>query len=356
VSPVTVVMAADFVGRGRYRSLAVRRLAERLHARRHKLVIPEVVVWEWAEQLHQRVRGATLTLERLHADVAGSGLALCIPWPDIGDLEDDVDQADQIEDVVDRIEADLRTMAGVSIVTATLADGAEAIRNQVLQLGVGTRRNGVKTGAADGLVIAAVERCVQERVTNDPIVLCTGDAPLARHIAGLDGAPITVRTERELWASIATTAAVDPSVADAIHASVEFELAEWLARAPGSRDTEFPLLAAGVAVDDAVVGSAGRRVDVSYGFAVTVHDVELLDVDAVEVVDDDLVPHIAVADVTALVVADVVDQACDEHGQLPHLLDAATLRVDVAITAEFDRSWTYERFDCADAATVTTAA
>jgi hypothetical protein len=360
VNGVTIVIAADFVGRGRYRSVAVRRLAERLRARRHTLVVPEVAVWEWAEQLHQRVRGAALTLGRLRAEVAASGVVLDVAEPEAGDADADevVDSditagVDDVDEFVDRLDADLRTMPGVGIVTATLADGVEAIRNQVLQTGVGSRRNGVKTGAAEGLLVAAVERCTQDRATGEPIVLCTRDASLARYVAELDPAPVVVPTERDLWSWLAVTGPADPSVGVAIRTSVEFELADWLAQGRRSTDIEFPLLATGVVVDDAVVGSAGVRADGGCGFTFAVHDVESLDVHAVEIVVDGIVPRIAVADVTALVVADVIDQACDEHGHFPRLVDAATLTIDVPVTAEFDRSWTFEDFDCADVATVT---
>ena len=50
--------------------------------------------------------------------------------------------------------------------------------DQVLQLGPGERKEGVKTGAADSLVLACVQQQVDERSGAEAVVLATNDKRL----------------------------------------------------------------------------------------------------------------------------------------------------------------------------------
>jgi hypothetical protein len=341
----TLVVDSNFVHRGQYRSDVLGRFARRVYARGFEVAVPEVVVWEWAEHVHRCIREATEAVDRAHADVAGSGLALDVPMFD----------GPHVDDVVELIEADLDRMPGVRIVTATLADGAEAIRNQVLQVGVGSRRNGVKTGAAESLVLAAVERCAQDLVADEPVVVWTNDTHLGEHVARLDCDTYVVRSEPELWTWIGTSTPLDDALGEEIRAALSDEIERWFARSPEDVAASFPLFAAGVAGHDAIRSRLGLRPNGTDDLDIHVHAVDDIDVTGVQVVDDEEVPRIVVANLTVLVESDVVNSTLDEHGEMRQQAAEVSLAVHVPVVVEFDGAWSVDCIELGDTPTVAIA-
>jgi hypothetical protein len=343
--PSTVVVDTNFVHRGQYRSGVLGRFARRLHARGFDVAVPEVVVWEWAEHVHRCIRDAGVAVDRARADVAGSGLALTVP--EFG--------GPHVDDVVELIEADLDRMPGVRVVTATLADGAEAIRNQVLQVGVGSRRHGVKTGAAESLVLAAVERCAQDLVTDEPVVVCTNDARLGEHVARLEFDVHVARSEPELWAWFGTSTPLDGVLDDEIRMALGDEIERWFARSSDDVAASFPLFAAGVVGHDVIRSRLGLRTNGTDELDIHVHAVEDIDVRGVQVVDDDEVPRVVVADLAVLVDSDVVNSSLGEHGEVRQQSADVTLAIHVPVVVELDGSWSVECIELAETATASIA-
>jgi hypothetical protein len=167
-----VVLDTNFVGRGRLQVDAVRQLAGRLSERGHSVVIPEVVVWEWAQHAFDALQEARVALDKASRDVDGR---LCLTLPEL--------QVPDVLQLVDTISSVLLEMPGVTILASDDASPSDAVQQQVLQIGLGIRKAGVKTGAADALVLSSVEVLVESCIE---VVLCSGDKLLAETTEKLD--------------------------------------------------------------------------------------------------------------------------------------------------------------------------
>ncbi len=338
--PSVVVVDTNFVGRGTYKSAKVRKLAERLHSRDHELVVPEVVVWEWTAHLHDDLQEAAVALSSARKAAVESGLELVVPDYSVP----------TVEEIAEKIESDLHQMPGVRLIPATLIDAATAIRQQVLQVGLGVRKTGVKTGAADALVVAALEFCLSDASDEDSVVLCSNDDLLCAAAAELEWNPSIARTERDLWGWFGTTKPTDTALADAVQSSLRDVLQSWFAQAGGFLDTSFPLLAEGFSGDTEIREHLRLRSHDPYQLDIGVVAVDDLQITEVEIVSDTSLPHIVLAEASAIIRADVVNWYFDEDGQLQDEPDSATLTLKVLITADFDVDWSYDSFECSDAA------
>ncbi|CAH0178330.1 hypothetical protein SRABI02_01421 [Plantibacter cousiniae] len=125
-------------------------------------MVPEVVVWEWAEHAHSSHTALAEVLRQHRVDA--QVLPKVLP-PDIP----------SIEDVVTTISALLEKRA--TIWTPSREVLRDAVRQQVLQLGSGERKKEVKTGAADALVLACVGAQLDE--ADGAVILLTSDRKLS---------------------------------------------------------------------------------------------------------------------------------------------------------------------------------
>ena len=140
-------MDTNFASRGKYQTQRLRKVIDRLVARGHEVIVPEVVVWEWAEHLHRKLRFAHDVADSARVDANASGLPIIVANVDLPTPER----------ICEGIVEDLRAMPGVAVRSAMPHDAGRAIRDQVLQVGMGSRRSGTKTGAADSLVLATAQ-------------------------------------------------------------------------------------------------------------------------------------------------------------------------------------------------------
>lgn len=131
------------------------------------VVVPEVVVWEWAEHAHRAQLALSLTVEQHRVDPA------IIP-------RSEVPAAPPIEDVIAAVTSAL-VDARVEIWSPKPETWKDAIRQQILQVGSGEVKKDVKTGAADAVVLACAEelRCVFE----PPVILLSSDSRLRSRAA-----------------------------------------------------------------------------------------------------------------------------------------------------------------------------
>ncbi|WP_024820628.1 hypothetical protein [Arthrobacter sp. 31Y] len=136
-----VILDTNALPHGHYNERVLNDLIE-VASRGAKIVIPEVVVWEWAE--HARLAQESLAEVMKHHRVDET-LVARPPLPEIPD----------IEELVTRIESVLRGRA--TIWSPPAGVWRDALMQQVLQIGAGERKAGTKTGAADAVVLACVE-------------------------------------------------------------------------------------------------------------------------------------------------------------------------------------------------------
>jgi len=85
------------------------------------------------------------------------------------------------ESLVERIAASLPN--SVEVWSPPDSVWRRSVFEQVLLIGTGERKDGVKTGAADSVVLACVEDAVQDRRNAEAVVLATNDKRLKAHCA-----------------------------------------------------------------------------------------------------------------------------------------------------------------------------
>lgn len=178
-----VILDSNFAGRGRFDRDRLVALARKVEGRGVVLVVPEVVVWEWAEHAARDHSELSKAVREFQVDTAlmdAPTLPVCA----------------SVDELIDRILTNMP--AGCEVAWANDGDFRHAVRAQVLQTGTGERKDGVKTGAADDLVLRCVQREVEERELLQPIVVATGDKHLAEVCVREFGADVIVAPNQKV--------------------------------------------------------------------------------------------------------------------------------------------------------------
>lgn len=146
----TVVVDTNVFANGEFSCSRFKKLVKRVEKKGHRLVVPLVVVWEWAEHAqaaHELYRSqARFAARRIDPLLRG---AIDVPPPaDIEGLVAAIDRA--------------VTAAGAEIADPPEGSGVDSVRQQVLQIRHGVKIEQVKTGAADALLAATVRSVADE--------------------------------------------------------------------------------------------------------------------------------------------------------------------------------------------------
>ncbi|PYF98973.1 hypothetical protein SAMN05216184_110112 [Georgenia satyanarayanai] len=128
-----------------------------------RIVVPEVVIWEWAE--HAATAYATLQ-SQLQEFIVDPGL---YEHPDLADQLPTASLTERITAMIPE---------SVEVWSPPNSFWRQSVMDQVLQVGAGERKQGVKTGAADSVVLACVEHMVASRRNAEAVVLATNDSRL----------------------------------------------------------------------------------------------------------------------------------------------------------------------------------
>ena len=171
-----LVLDTNALRRGHFDGKAVRQWTEAV-GRDAEIFIPEVVVWEWAEHAASAHTVLQSQLQEFRVD---------------GGLYDRPVLADQlpIEELVERIVAMLPD--AVRVWSPPSSGWRQAVMDQVLQIGTGERKEGVKTGAADAIVLACVLEQVEDRRGTEPVLVATNDKGLMASCVRLFGGEVLV--------------------------------------------------------------------------------------------------------------------------------------------------------------------
>lgn len=179
-----IVLDTNILGRGHFNLHRLQSVLESVAGSGVEVVVPEVVVWEWAE--HAAATYEALVEEHRAFRVDESLYRL----PDMPPV---LPKQELVAAILKAIPRD---------VTVWRPQGEEwraAIEAQVLQTGTGERKGGVKTGAADHLLLACVREQLDERGSAEAVVLATGDRNLRQACeAALDDEVLYADNEREL--------------------------------------------------------------------------------------------------------------------------------------------------------------
>ena len=130
------------------------------------IVIPEVVVWEWAEH----ARSAHIALEEAIKQSRVDEVLIARPT---------IESAPSIGEMVERIESVLPLY--IEIWRPEDDTWRAAVRAQILQIGAGEVKGNVKTGAADSVIAACVE--FQAERADSAVVVLTSDKRLRKSIS-----------------------------------------------------------------------------------------------------------------------------------------------------------------------------
>lgn len=161
VEMTTIVLDTNAMPHGQYRSRTINEL-RRFVGDATSIVVPEVVVWEWAEHAHRAQLALQLTVEQHRVDpgIVPGTIAPTTP---------------SLEHLVGAIAAALADQ-DVELWTPGHEAWKDAVRQQVLQVGSGETKKDVKTGAADAIVLKCAESFAYE--SEPPVILLTSDAQL----------------------------------------------------------------------------------------------------------------------------------------------------------------------------------
>lgn len=157
-----IVFDANLPARGHFSSDRLQHLIDMLGSD-VEIVVPEVVIWEWAEHAVTTIEALVDEHLRLRVD------RLLYAPPVMPEPPDKEALVASIRDSLPR---------GVRVWRPNSHESLDAVRAQVLQTGTGDRKKGVKTGAADHLVLACVSAQLGDRQSAEAVVLASGDKHL----------------------------------------------------------------------------------------------------------------------------------------------------------------------------------
>lgn len=162
-----VVVDTNVFGRGRLDVAAIEGMAQDLRPVAVEVVVPEVVLWEWADH-------ARTDLETFYADARALRRArLDGLVPGIGQV---TGQVPEVEEILAKMTTVLGGLDNVRVLPASEAGALAGVRAQVLRQGAGRRKtdDGEKTGAADTLWI--YDGLAMAEHDPNRVVFLTGDS------------------------------------------------------------------------------------------------------------------------------------------------------------------------------------
>lgn len=142
-----VVVDTNVLGAGRLQVDQIEGLADELLYVDVEVVVPEVVLWEWAEHARRDLVGLEETARQLRKRLGRAGLEDLHPAASVAGSE-----IPDVQEIVDRMRERLEELSNVLVLPTTPEAALAGLRSQVLQTGAGCRKpavNGTKTGAAD---------------------------------------------------------------------------------------------------------------------------------------------------------------------------------------------------------------
>lgn len=159
-----------------------------------EICVPEPVVWEWSEHLFASLTASDAAAKKAAKELRNAGLAHLRPTgsPDPPKTIDVVVKA--VEDELERREVRLLRFLD------TPAAAINGLRDQVLQVGAGSRKGGaggahVKTGAAD----SASLRLLTEFHADTGLVIVSADKDVAAHFSRMRAGAIAPVVVSGLW-------------------------------------------------------------------------------------------------------------------------------------------------------------
>jgi rRNA-processing protein FCF1 len=310
-----VVIDTNFVGRGKFSLDVIAKFAKRLLDHRLQLIIPEFVIWEWAEHAHSDIEVLAAAVKTAGSKIDRSLFQLgeCPGVPDI-------------EVLIGEIETLLSEIENVQIEASEPQEALGALRQQVLQIGAGSKKEGVKTGAADALLVQLAERLLD---TFDRLAVATSDKLLAATAQDIAGPVTVVQTQKDLWDwdGLHPTSA---EIARKVEVFVRQRLMEF------DYGTPYTLLQSGYVLDRSVFQHLDVTPDcISGDVSISVSTVDEIEITSDQQSSDTLAILEVAVNASCLIVYSWKKQLEDE---LSHDSGVFPLRIRSAVTVDLDDS------------------
>jgi hypothetical protein len=287
------------------------------------IVVPEVVVWEWAEHalLAQESLAEMLTRHRVDAAVVTP-----LQKPELP----------AIDALIARIEA---LLVGRATVWSPPAETwRDALRQQVLQIGTGERKAGTKTGAADAVVLACVEHNLDN--AEGAVVLVTSDDGLRAACRAQCGDALVANGVGQLLPQLNK---FEPAEEDlALRAEEQL---------PGFLNEEIADQGQAMAFDDLGVefqsGTMRLAVDTSPRLsAVLLSNVEIAEIHDFRIARDDRNRY-GLADLRifgdiSIVVVEQLEIAPVQYAPVPEVVPMSMAHIDVTVAIRWNHNWQLE--------------
>lgn len=329
-----VVLDANYAGRGHFNETRLVALAATVAGGEVDFVIPEVVVWEWAE--HAAAAADALVEERRRFPVSRALFAIP-PMPD----------RVETSDLVALVVAGLPP--GFAVWSPSVTDWKDAVEAQVLQTGAGERREGVKTGAADHIVLGCVRDQLDNRNIAEAVVLATSDRHLKRVCQRLLGDELLFASnDRELLARLIEFRPAAEDLSEAVEEQLSDRI-RWgsdIQEALTTLSMGFNLVGSTAKTPTTERLRAGiRTVDI-----VELHDLEVGEFAAGERVGTAQVRIFGEVDLEELTLDRVGTDDVEWISTWSGRIDGAM--IDIPLTVTFDRDWSITSSIAAGEATI----
>lgn len=317
-----IVLDTNAMPQGQFSSAALRALRG-VAGRGASVVIPEVVIWEWAEHARSAHVALEETIKRHRVDEGLVARPSIVSTP-------------LIEDLVHAIEDSLPHE--VAVWRPDDGDWRAAVRDQVLQVGSGETKGNVKTGASDAIVLACVEH--ESNHAEGAVVLLTSDKLLRKNVAARFG---NVRVASGTGALLQALSTFVPAPEDLALRLME-ELPIYLSERLGDYGEILPLHDLGVAME--VHGEYYRSRDQNGLSSLVITDVEQAEIHDFRV-EADGSERVALAELRLFgtILGEVLtyrDLAPGERGASREVVDFSSDFVDVTIAVRWNQNWQIE--------------
>ena len=196
---IRIVVDTNFLGpRGHLNFRSLKKLRDEIDSANASIVVPEVVLWEWAEHAHDALSKSKSVHDKERRRYDYLEILPDFELPTVQQLVERVEDALLSEqETLSVDDGSVGDVTPITIAAHESVDALEALRAQVLLLSPTERRNDVKTGAADYLVFCTTERELRGNPL-DKTVLATDDRKLADFCASNLEGLVVVRNLAEL--------------------------------------------------------------------------------------------------------------------------------------------------------------
>lgn len=288
------------------------------------IVIPEVVIWEWAEHARANAIATEESIKQFRVDPGLLDRPVSPPTPSAIVL------AKRIESLLSY---------DISVWCPDEEAWRNAVRDQVLQIGSGEMKGNIKTGAADAIVLACVEDEAEH--AEGVVVLLTSDKFLRKAAANIGESVRTANGTRVLLETLNT---FTPHI-DVLELNLTESLSEYLNERIINFGEAIPFRDIGIQINFAgQTYEPDSEEDLS---SITLKHVDIAEVHGLSVKNDDEEARIGLVNLRLFgkILADYVGHHEAPSGEVMmrrETIDVSNNFIDVTVAIKWNHNWVIE--------------